>query len=97
MGFLWLGVAPLITGVVARVFGFEHFSALYGLVFLSHQLGSFAGAWMGGVVFSYSGSYDFAWGALLAIGAIAFALQWTMDDRPPTEREPSGAPLPAAV
>jgi predicted MFS family arabinose efflux permease len=68
--------------VVSRVFGFQHFNTLYGTVFLSHQLGSFAGAWMGGVVFSFTGTYDFAWGALLAIGAVAFALQWTMDDRP---------------
>jgi predicted MFS family arabinose efflux permease len=82
MGFLWLGVAPLVTGVVSRMFGFEHFNALYGTVFLSHQIGSFAGAWMGGLVFSFTGSYDFAWGALLAIGAIAFTLQWTMNDRP---------------
>lgn len=77
MGFLWLGVAPLITGVVARVFGFEHFNALYGTVFLSHQLGSFAGAWMGG---------------LLAIGTIAFTLQWTMDDRPTPERQVISSP-----
>ena len=82
MGFLWLGVAPLITGVVARVFGLGHFNALYGTVFLSHQLGSFAGAWMGGVVFSATGSYSIAWAALIAIGSIAFLLQWTMDDRP---------------
>jgi predicted MFS family arabinose efflux permease len=82
MGFLWLGVAPLITGVIARVFGLGHFNALYGTVFLSHQMGSFAGAWMGGVVFSATGSYSIAWGALIAIGATAFLLQWTMDDRP---------------
>jgi predicted MFS family arabinose efflux permease len=82
MGFLWLGVAPLITGVIGRVFGLGHFNALYGAVFLSHQFGSFAGAWMGGVVFSATGSYSYAWAALIAIGASAFLLQWTMDDRP---------------
>jgi len=82
MGFLWLGVAPLITGVIGRVFGLGHFNALYGTVFLSHQVGSFAGAWMGGVVFSATGSYSLAWAALIAIGTIAFLLQWTMDDRP---------------
>ena len=82
MGLFWLGVAPLVTGVVSRVFGFEHFNALYGTVFVSHQLGSFAGAWMGGIVFSFTGSYTFAWAALLVIGATAFTLQWTMDDRP---------------
>jgi predicted MFS family arabinose efflux permease len=82
MGFLWLGVAPLITGVIGRVFGLGHFNALYGTVFLSHQVGSFCGAWMGGVVFSATGSYSYAWAALIAIGATAFLLQWTMDDRP---------------
>jgi predicted MFS family arabinose efflux permease len=99
MGFLWLGVAPLITGVVSRVFGFEHFNALYGTVFFSHQLGSFAGAWMGGVVYSFTGSYNFAWGALLVIGAIAFTLQWTMDDHPPAGRSLTSlpaSPSPAA-
>jgi predicted MFS family arabinose efflux permease len=68
--------------VVSRVFGFQHFNALFGTVFLSHQVGSFAGAWMGGLVFSTTGSYAYAWAALLVIGAIAFTLQWTMDDRP---------------
>jgi len=82
MGFLWLGVAPLITGVIARVFGLGHFNTLYGTVFLSHQVGSFAGAWMGGVVFSATGNYSFAWAALIVIGLTAFILQWTMDDRP---------------
>jgi len=82
MGFLWLGVAPLITGVIARVFGLGHFNALYGTVFLSHQVGSFCGALMGGMVFSATGNYSLAWAALIAIGATAFLLQWTMDDRP---------------
>jgi predicted MFS family arabinose efflux permease len=97
MGFLWLGVAPLVTGLVSRVFGFEHFNALYGTVFLSHQLGSFAGAWMGGVVFSYTGSYLPAWGALMVIGALAFALQWTMDDRAPPRRRRLAHPVPASA
>jgi predicted MFS family arabinose efflux permease len=84
MGFLWLGVTPLITGIIGRVFGLGHFNTLYGMAFLSHQVGSFFGAWMGGVVFDRAGNYDFAWGALLVIGAIAFTLQWMMDERPPS-------------
>ena len=48
MGFLWLGVSPLVTGIIGRVFGLTHFGTLYGVVFLSHQVGSFFGAWMGG-------------------------------------------------
>jgi predicted MFS family arabinose efflux permease len=86
MGLLWLGVAPLVTGIVARVFGLTHFNTLYGIVFLSHQLGSFFGAWMGGLVFDRFGNYHVAWGALIAIGITAFLLQWMMDERPPGER-----------
>ncbi|MGQ0511236.1 MAG: MFS transporter [Betaproteobacteria bacterium] len=95
MGMLWLGVSPLVTGIISRVFGLTHFGTLYGVVFFSHQLGSFFGAWMGGLVFARTGSYDFAWGALIAIGLTAFTLQWLMDDRPPAEMRRSRAPVPA--
>ena len=97
MGLLWLGVSPLVTGIIARVFGLQHFGTLYGVVFFSHQVGSFFGAWMGGLVFAWYGNYDFGWGALIAIGLIAFTLQWLMDERPPAERQRAGGaqPLPA--
>lgn len=95
MGFLWLGVVPLVTGIIGRVFGLTHFNMLYGLVFLSHQVGSFFGAWMGGVFFDRWGNYDYAWAALIAIGVAAFVLQWTMDEKPPVERVPGGQPAPA--
>jgi predicted MFS family arabinose efflux permease len=97
MGALWLGVSPLVTGILARVFGLTHFGTLYGVVFLSHQVGSFFGAWMGGLVFARTGSYDFAWGALIVIGFTAFTLQWLMDDRPPPVGRTAGGPLPAAA
>jgi len=86
MGFLWLGVTPLVTGIIGRVFGLAHFNMLFGLAFLSHQVGSFLGAWMGGLVFDRFGSYNFAWGALIVIGVAAFTLQWLMDERPPTQK-----------
>ena len=82
MGFLWLGVAPLISGLIGRIFGFAHFNTIYGAAFFSHQVGSFAGAWMGGVVFTLTGNYSIAWTALIAIGVTAFLLQWLADDRP---------------
>ena len=63
-------------------------------MFLSHQVGSFFGAWMGGVVFDLAGNYNFAWGALIVIGVTAFTLQWLMDERPPRERRPVGGPAP---
>src|SRR5437588_7193727 len=96
MGFLWLGVAPLVTGIIGRVFGLTHFNTLYGIVFLSHQIGSFFGAWMGGIVYDRTGSYNVAWGALIVIGVTAFALQWLMDERPPHERVRAPAPMPAS-
>lgn len=95
MGFLWLGVVPLVTGIIGRVFGLTHFNTLYGIVFLSHQVGSFFGAWMGGVVFDRMGNYNFAWGALIVIGVTAFMLQWLMDERPPRERRSAGQPASA--
>ncbi|HEY9531352.1 MAG TPA: MFS transporter [Burkholderiales bacterium] len=95
MGLLWLGVAPLVSGIIGRVFGLTHFNTLYGIVFLSHQVGSFMGAWMGGLVFDWRGSYDFAWGALIVIGLTAFSLQWLMDERPPAQRMPAGQPAAA--
>ena len=85
MGSLWLGVSPLVTGIIARVFGLTHFGTLYGVVFFSHQVGSFFGAWMGGLVFAQWGNYNFAWGALIAIGLAAFTLQWLMDESPPRQ------------
>src|SRR4051794_38523878 len=84
MGFLWLGVTPLVTGIIGRVFGLTHFNTLFGLAFLSHQVGSFFGAWMGGLVFDRFGNYNFAWGAMIVIGVTAFTLQWLMDERPPS-------------
>ncbi|HTI47298.1 MAG TPA: MFS transporter [Casimicrobiaceae bacterium] len=97
MGFLWLGVIPLVTGIIGRVFGLAHFNTLNGIVFLSHQVGSFFGAWMGGLVFDRYGSYDVAWAALIAIGLTAFTLQWLMDERPPGERSAVGRPSPATA
>ena len=92
MGFLWLGVVPLVTGIIGRIFGVTHFNTLYGIVFLSHQIGSFFGAWMGGVLFDRMGNYNFAWGALIIIGVTAFMLQWLMDERPPRQRHSAGQP-----
>jgi predicted MFS family arabinose efflux permease len=81
MGFLWLSVAPLVSGLIGRLFGLQHFNMLFGLTFLSHQVGAFAGAWLGGVSFDITGSYATAWGSMIVIGLSAAALQWFMDDR----------------
>lgn len=87
MGLLWLSVVPLVSGLIGRVFGLRHFNMLYGFVFFSHQFGSFCGAWLGGIIFDWNGSYDLAWLSLIGVGWLAFALQWSMDDRPPAEHK----------
>ena len=91
MGLLWLGVVPLVTGIIGRMFGFTYFNTLYGVAFMSHQVGSFLGAWMGGVVYDRTQRYDIAWGALIVIGVIAFVLQWTMDESPRRPRAATAA------
>lgn len=76
-------MAPLVSGLIGALFGLRHFNLLFGVIFLSYQLGSFAGAWMGGVILDATGSYGFAWTLLVAVSASATALQWPMDQRPP--------------
>lgn len=70
-GFLWLGTVPLTNGLVAQIFGVRHLSALAGIVFLSHQVGAFLGAWLAGIAFDATGSYNAAWIASIALALIA--------------------------
>ena len=85
MGTLWLGVVPLVNGLVVHLFGLRFMATLAGIAFFSHQLGSFLGAWGGGLIYSAIGSYDLAWKASVAIGVVAGLAQMTMNTRP-TER-----------
>lgn len=87
MGTLWLSVAPLVSGLIGGLFGLRHFNLLFGVVYLSHQLGSFAGAWAGGAILDATGSYLPAWWLLVAVGAAATLVQWPMDQRPPARQE----------
>lgn len=82
MGFLWLGTVPLTNGVLARAFGMGYLATLFGFVFMGHQLGSFLGVWLGGRVFEATGSYDAIWLGAIALGLVAAALHWPIDDRP---------------
>jgi predicted MFS family arabinose efflux permease len=84
MGVLWLGVVPIVSALIVKLFGLQHFNTLFGFAFLSHQVGAFIGSWLGGVSVDMTGSYSFAWGSMIAIGACAFLLQWFMDDEPRT-------------
>jgi predicted MFS family arabinose efflux permease len=93
MGATWLGVVPLVSGLVGKLFGLGRFNLLFGIVFLGHQVGGFAGAWIGGAILDATGSYDAAWYALVGVGLAAALLQWPMDDQP---RMPRPARLAAA-
>lgn len=84
MGLMWLGTVPLTTGIVARVFGVRHLGTLFGICFLSHQIGSFAGSWLGGVVLQATGSYGPIWIATAAAGFFAAALHLGIRDDPVT-------------
>jgi predicted MFS family arabinose efflux permease len=89
MGLTWLGTVPLTSGLVAKVFGTRHLGTLFGVCFLSHQIGSFLGAWLGGFVFDLTGSYTWIWAATVAAGLVAAMLHFPIDDTR------VGAPMPA--
>jgi predicted MFS family arabinose efflux permease len=82
MGLTWLGTVPLTSGLVAKVFGTTHLGTLFGICFLSHQIGSFLGAWLGGFVFDLTGSYSLVWGATAAAGFLAAMLHFPINDAP---------------
>ena len=75
MGLLWLGVGPLIAGSVVEMFGLRCQAMVQGLAFMSHQLGSFLGAYGGGVLYDARGSYDLAWRIGVGLGLLAGAAQ----------------------
>ena len=86
MGLFWLSTVPLTNGTVASVFGVKHMSMLAGIVFFTHQLGSFAGGWMGGWLYDRTGSYDIAWGIAIGLSIVAAVLNWPITERTLAER-----------
>tara|TARA_E500000178_G_scaffold183139_1_gene181602 strand:- start:121 stop:1347 length:1227 start_codon:yes stop_codon:yes gene_type:complete len=70
-GILWLSTVPATSGIVAHIFGTKYLGLLYGLVFLSHQIGSFFGAYLGGLFYDLYGSYDYAWYLAIALSIFA--------------------------
>lgn len=82
IGFLWLGTVPLTNGLVGQIFGVRYVSTLFGIVFLSHQVGSFLGVWLGGYLFDLTGSYTLVWIGSIALGVAAALLNLPIDERP---------------
>jgi MFS family permease len=82
MGILWLSTVPLTTGIVAQVFGVRYMATLFGIVFFSHQLGSFLGVWWGGRIFDETGSYDGMWWAGVILGLAAAIVHLPINEKP---------------
>lgn len=82
LGFLWLGTVPLTSGLVGHIFGVRYLSTLFGIVFFGHQVGSFLGVWLGGVVYDATGSYDAIWVASIILGIAAALLHAPIAERP---------------
>jgi MFS family permease len=82
MGVFWLSTVPLTNGVVASMFGVKNLAMLGGIVFFAHQVGSFLGGWLGGLIYDRTGSYDIAWGIAIALSVIATLLNLPIKEQP---------------
>ena len=81
IGFLWLSTVPLTNGIVAEIFGVRYLSMLGGFVFLSHQVGSFLGVWLGGRLYDTTGSYEVVWWLAVALGVFAALVNLPIRER----------------
>ena len=91
LGLLWLSTVPLTSGLVALMFGTRHAGMLFGFVFLSHQVGAFAGVWLGGAIYEATGAYDAMWWISIALGLGAAIVHLPIHER----RAPRWEPAPA--
>ena len=82
IGFLWLATVPLTSGTVAQIFGSRYLSTLYGIVFFSHQIGSFLGVWLAGRMYDATGSYDIIWIAAILLGLASSLIHLPIVDKP---------------
>jgi predicted MFS family arabinose efflux permease len=81
-GILWLSTVPLTSGLIAQIFGTRFMATLYGIVFLSHQVGSFLGVWLGGLIYDRTGSYDGLWWLSIAMGVFAAVVHLPINEAP---------------
>jgi len=82
MGLLWLSTVPPTNGLVAVMFGTRYLGMLGGIVFFSHQIGSFLGVWLGGYLYDHFGSYDTVWWLGVALGIFAAIVHWPIQEKP---------------
>ena len=91
MGLLWLSTVPVTNAAVAGIFGVAHLSMLSGFVFFSHQIGSFMGVWLGGLLYDRTGSYDIVWWLSIALGVFAALINLPVREAP-IQRAPAAQP-----
>ena len=81
LGLLWLSTVPPTNGIVAQIFGVRFLAMLSGFTFFSHQIGSFLGAWLGGLLYDSTGSYDIVWYLAIALGVVAGLINLPIDEK----------------
>ena len=86
MGSLWLATVPLTSGIIAYIYGLKFMGTLYGIVFLSHQVGSFVGVWLGGLFYDIYGSYDLVWWVGIGVGAFSAIIHLPVKEIPLHQR-----------
>ena len=89
MGALWLATVPLTSGLVAHIYGLRYMGTLYGIIFFSHQLGGFAGVWLGGLLYDQYGNYDLVWWIGVGVGAFSAIVHLPVKESPLTDRMPA--------
>lgn len=82
MGALWLATVPLTSGLVAHIYGIRYMGTLYGVVFLSHQIGGFLGVWLGGMMYDLTGGYSVVWWIGVGVGAFSALVHLPIRERP---------------
>ena len=87
MGALWLATVPLTAGLIGYIYGLKFMGTLYGIVFLSHQIGSFVGVWLGGWFYDIYGSYDIVWWVGIGVGAFSAIIHLPVKETPLNERK----------
>ncbi|MGB0445944.1 MAG: MFS transporter [Pseudomonadales bacterium] len=87
MGILWLATVPLTSGLVAQIYGLRYMGTLYGIVFFSHQLGSFIGVWLGGFMYDLYGNYTMVWWVGVGVGALSAIVHLLVDERSIEQRD----------
>ncbi|MEO0860923.1 MAG: MFS transporter [Pseudomonadota bacterium] len=90
MGALWLATVPLTSGLVAHIYGLRYMGTLYGMVFFSHQLGSFLGVWLGGTLYDSTGSYVAVWWVGVCVGLLSALVHLPINETPMGQRKPTG-------